>query len=248
MLVQRVTRWKSRATHNRVTPNPNAGAGDRPCESRSCSRRTRADNNRSCTLCRKRKTRCNRGNPCSNCLRSRGGQCVYEQLSPPRPRGRAAQSEDRTSSVPVEPPPDVNKNTSSVIPSRPSMSTVGTATDPPTPASHVSTIEVESLRSRVKQLEEQLTAARISRSSIISSAPSPNVDIRTTTSHIAGTFHQQQEAPLSDHAPIISRSIMHKTRLFGQSHCMNGFAQVGLPHTRARMRRSNFPSFWTSSR
>lgn len=109
------------------------------------------------------------------------------------------------------------------------MSTVGTATDPPTPASHVSTIEVESLRSRVKQLEEQLTAARISRSSITSSAPSPNVDIRTTTSHIAGTFHQQQEAPLSDHAPIISRSIMHKTRLFGQSHCMNGFAQVGLP-------------------
>ncbi|ERT03438.1 uncharacterized protein SPSK_08313 [Sporothrix schenckii 1099-18] len=37
----------------------------------------------SCTLCRRRKIRCNREQPCSNCLRSRKNvACVYEELPP----------------------------------------------------------------------------------------------------------------------------------------------------------------------
>lgn len=40
----------------------------------------------SCDLCRRRKVKCDRGNPCSNCLRS-GATCVSS--TPPRvPRGR----------------------------------------------------------------------------------------------------------------------------------------------------------------
>jgi len=33
---------------------------------------------RSCTLCRRRKIRCNREMPCSNCIRSKNVACVYE--------------------------------------------------------------------------------------------------------------------------------------------------------------------------
>ncbi|CAK7214909.1 hypothetical protein SEUCBS140593_002349 [Sporothrix eucalyptigena] len=53
----------------------------------------------SCTLCRRRKIRCNREQPCSNCLRARKNvACVYEELPPlptaseketaPKPAGR----------------------------------------------------------------------------------------------------------------------------------------------------------------
>ncbi|CAK7210382.1 hypothetical protein SCUCBS95973_000761 [Sporothrix curviconia] len=46
----------------------------------------------SCTLCRKRKIRCNREQPCSNCLRARKNvTCVYEEL-PPLPADDAAVS------------------------------------------------------------------------------------------------------------------------------------------------------------
>lgn len=41
----------------------------------------------SCTLCHKRKIRCNRAKPCSSCLRSRSGAagCVYENAIPNQP-------------------------------------------------------------------------------------------------------------------------------------------------------------------
>lgn len=40
-----------------------------------------------CTLCHKRKIRCNRAKPCSSCLRSRSGAvgCVYENETPNQP-------------------------------------------------------------------------------------------------------------------------------------------------------------------
>lgn len=40
--------------------------------------RTEANTSSSCALCRKRKLRCNRETPCSNCLKSKTGSCVYE--------------------------------------------------------------------------------------------------------------------------------------------------------------------------
>ncbi|KAF2829553.1 hypothetical protein CC86DRAFT_346377, partial [Ophiobolus disseminans] len=45
----------------------------------------------SCILCRKRKIRCNRETPCSNCVRSKNAACVYEADVPTRvtPTGTA---------------------------------------------------------------------------------------------------------------------------------------------------------------
>ena len=45
-----------------------------------------------CSLCARRKVKCNKGEPCSNCLKAKA-QCLYEAPAPPRPRKRAADEE-----------------------------------------------------------------------------------------------------------------------------------------------------------
>lgn len=185
----------------------------------------RANNlHRSCILCRKRKIKCNRAHPCNNCLRSRGGQCVYEPLSPPRHarQTRARASPEQTQSAPIDHPTSVSRNSAQT--QKPVLP-VCASTTPSTPASSLSAAEIESLRYRIRQLEEQLSRGTPKGTS--SNNSSPNVDIRKASSNITGTFYMQQGVP-TDHTPIISRNIMHKTRLFGRSHWMNGVAQVSL--------------------
>ncbi|OAA38462.1 Transcription factor [Beauveria brongniartii RCEF 3172] len=47
--------------------------------------------------------------------------------------------------------------------------------------------------------------------------------IETTTSKLGGVFHVQCENSIGNGGPIIARSMMHKTRMFGQSHwCVTG--------------------------
>ena len=45
-----------------------------------------------CTLCARRKVKCDKGEPCSNCIKSKV-QCVYEAPAPHRPRKRIADEE-----------------------------------------------------------------------------------------------------------------------------------------------------------
>lgn len=42
-----------------------------------------------CSLCARRKVKCDKGDPCSNCLKGKA-QCLYEAPVPPLPRKRAA--------------------------------------------------------------------------------------------------------------------------------------------------------------
>lgn len=42
-----------------------------------------------CSLCARRKVKCDKGDPCSNCLKAQA-HCLYEAPVPPRPRKRAA--------------------------------------------------------------------------------------------------------------------------------------------------------------
>ncbi|KAJ3497748.1 hypothetical protein NLG97_g1670 [Lecanicillium saksenae] len=47
--------------------------------------------------------------------------------------------------------------------------------------------------------------------------------IETTSSQLGGVFHVQCETPIGNKGPVIARSMMHKTRMFGQSHwCVTG--------------------------
>ncbi|WQF90074.1 Putative zn(2)Cys(6) fungal-type DNA-binding domain-containing protein [Colletotrichum destructivum] len=45
-----------------------------------------------CSLCARRKVKCDKAEPCSNCVKSKA-QCVYEVPIQPRPRKRAADEE-----------------------------------------------------------------------------------------------------------------------------------------------------------
>ena len=45
-----------------------------------------------CTLCARRKVKCDKGEPCSNCIKSKA-ECLYEAPTPHRPRKRVADEE-----------------------------------------------------------------------------------------------------------------------------------------------------------
>lgn len=80
----------------------------------------------------------------------------------------------------------------------------------------------------IKHLQEQL--ARASHQHLATPVCTENPDIEIATSSIGGTFHIQGGMHLlgaCDH--FSSRSVMHKTRLFGQSHWCHEAALVSRP-------------------
>ena len=79
-----------------------------------------ANLHRSCTLCRRRKIRCNREQPCSNCLRARKNvACVYEELPlPSAANGGPAQPS-------ITAPPTQSVSTSDLDPPRGNGSLTG---------------------------------------------------------------------------------------------------------------------------
>jgi hypothetical protein len=158
---------------------------------------------------------------------------VYESLSPPplrRPRHAKTSDLDRSEPEDYHAPKaadhcsDTSRDVTVTSDHSNPTSRVFSSTEPSTPASLSSSREVESLRMKIKQLEDQLS--RTNRKSSGLSPPSPSYNISTTTSCITGTFHVQEEVPADGHIPTNSRTIMHKTRVFGQSHWMNGMVLV----------------------
>ncbi|CAG7994891.1 unnamed protein product [Penicillium salamii] len=185
----------------------------------------------SCSLCRQRKIRCNREDPCSNCVRIKNGKCVYQAPQSPRQQrsGRnARQSSQSGSSHPSQPPHESLINFgSSPTETRPTISsgasqTVPNGSTPPTPASQSSAQEVERLRTKIRQLEAQLN--RSERSPLEYSVPTPVSDFETVHSHLAGTFQIQNESHSSNQGQTIRRSFFHKRRFFGQSHWISSMS------------------------
>ena len=87
------------------------------------------------------------------------------------------------------------------------------------------------MRDRIRQLEEQLSRSSLTTdyTPVLSktfNSPKTGDDIETSTSTMGGTFYVRQESRLVGHAHAISRTVLHKTRLFGQSHWVNGLAFV----------------------
>ncbi|KAL4985030.1 hypothetical protein BDW68DRAFT_193266 [Aspergillus falconensis] len=148
----------------------------------------------SCMLCRARKIRCNRERPCSNCLRSRTGACVYESLDP------SSLSSGWQLTAPAE--------------------LLNTATGAPGTPSHASSLAAESssdaettrLKLRIQYLESQLASTTPFAHDV-----QPGCDIEATSSHLSGTFHLHYERD-PEHAEPIARGFSLKTRLLGQSH------------------------------
>jgi hypothetical protein len=85
-------------------------------------------------------------------------------------------------------------------------------------------IELHSMKSRIAELEEQLSLTasfgRVPPSVEASPAPTNSVHI---TSGLSGPIDVLQDSRTFGQAYPISRGISHKNRVFGQSHWMNGF-------------------------
>ena len=238
----------------------------------------------SCSLCRRRKLRCNRENPCSNCARSRNGTCIYEDPSSQLVQKRigldqqnafdsardphrltASKSGTSTSTASIV-TSTASRSTSAASPIRsaasPSASTespiIGldsvtishrshiqttSSSDALTRAGQlpsVSTREVDSIRSQIRQLEERLS--RITQGSARPAVQPLISDTEISTAHIGGTLTAHAERRFSDQDErvlSVTRSLTHKNRLFGQSHWVNGITMVSMCHLLTRLKKSS---------
>lgn len=78
---------------------------------------------------------------------------------------------------------------------------------------------------RIRQLEAQLY--KVSPGSIEKSSAKPDTNIETTETKLSDTFHVHRgDRGVLDQAVLVSRSISHKTRFFGQSHWINSFILI----------------------
>lgn len=106
-------------------------------------------------------------------------------------------------------------------------STIGGSTPIATPSSQASTYEMETLRSRIRLLEGQVSHNTSGPAQSLISAPASNTE--TSSSQLGGTFHIHSQLQ-PDGAIRLPRVISHKTRMFGQSHFVTGLPLVCLPN------------------
>ncbi|KAI0884899.1 putative C6 transcription factor [Annulohypoxylon maeteangense] len=175
----------------------------------------------------RRKLRCSRESPCSNCVKSRSGSCVYENfISHPQQRAELGLGVRHRESQYLAPINSVSSTaTATTVANNTSQSSpkAASSTTGSTSASH-SSQEVESLRSRIKQLEEQLSKINLAPSQ--PPVPLSDSNIEIIDSRISGTFYIHHEDDFTGQPRAISRSVTHKTRVFGQSHWITGFSLV----------------------
>ncbi|KLJ12492.1 hypothetical protein EMPG_12485 [Blastomyces silverae] len=180
----------------------------------------------SCVLCRRRKIRCNRQTPCSNCVRSKNSSCIYGNDLADTPRRNLAPA--LKAQQPNHSAPAIECSgfgSGSMSPGRPVPSIVNSSTTPSTTPSRLSQ-EVDYLKNRVRQLEERLSQVTEKAARSPGSTSTSTINIETTSSSLAGTFSVHNESRPSGETPAINRGVLHKTRLFGQSHWGNGAVQI----------------------
>ncbi|KAF2811945.1 uncharacterized protein BDZ99DRAFT_384297 [Mytilinidion resinicola] len=171
----------------------------------------------SCSVCRKRKIRCNREFPCSNCVRSKNDTCVYDDNPPLRRRLSHGATNFTTLGGPqgamnvCRELPHINANHDA---------SETNSTSASTPASQLSASDIESMKREIRRLEDEVSQLMQS----AAHSPALTSDIETMASSISGTFNIQHEKRLFGQAHVSQRSVMHKSRLFGQSHWINSAA------------------------
>lgn len=187
----------------------------------------------SCNLCRRRKLRCNREQPCSNCLRSRNGTCVYDThtSAPPlrRPVVQHASAPTNTDLHELEKRTHITdrfsrQNSPATVQSPTNASTTTTSTS--------SSLLKESAPTQIADRPSQ--SLRITSKATVRTKPKATQEVPSYTaesievsnSNWAGTFHVQHETRESGKRLALRSSILHKTRLFGQSHWFNGTSSV----------------------
>ncbi|KAL7958912.1 hypothetical protein V8C34DRAFT_281513 [Trichoderma compactum] len=187
----------------------------------------------SCALCRKRKLRCNRQRPCSNCIRSKTETCVYENHHLVEQPLAAGQSPGRSQigvfSLESRPQAqshlDPNPNDALSIPNHGSNVASRNTISPLASGSQ-------------DELTLSLSASDENRPGFFGLVRSegasgplnqsvdevPDSDFLADASHIAGgAVHFHRDNPSDSTNAGLLRSVTHKTRFFGQSHWINIF-------------------------
>lgn len=167
--------------------------------------------------------RCNRETPCSNCVRSKNEACVYESNSTPPPRQHLGLSPKARQPVPSI--SSYSTSRASTVSSYPSSSHVATSASESDLASQPSAQDAESLKSQIRQLEEQLSAVTPPSIQSPASTANPN-NIDAITSSMGGTFYVHHEVHACGKPQATPCGVSRKTRLFGKSHWMNGVSLV----------------------
>ncbi|KAF2656356.1 hypothetical protein K491DRAFT_704075 [Lophiostoma macrostomum CBS 122681] len=169
-----------------------------------------------------RKVRCNRDTPCSNCVRAKAS-CVYENFSY---QSRDPGSADFDSLNTLSHQGQSILNPGHPVTIRPAATIPDILTTSSSPSNHASPAELVSMRKRIQQLEDQLSRAslRTHHTHLPSLDLRPDSKIESSTSTMGGTFYVRQESRMVGRSQAISRTVLHKTRLFGQSHWVNGLA------------------------
>ncbi|KAG8673308.1 hypothetical protein FPOAC2_06750 [Fusarium poae] len=152
-----------------------------------------------CEQCRRRKIRCNRNLPCSNCFKSNISPCTYAPTHVPASRSKKGVV-DSSSHVPGRSAPVVDSNRRQ-SPSDSSAKIHSSSIPSSTIGSNSESSTVDALAARVKELEQKLAE------SFHITQPGEDVLIQRD---------DQEEEP----APM--KGTVSKTRFFGQSHWMNG--------------------------
>ncbi|KAK2612618.1 hypothetical protein QQS21_001390 [Conoideocrella luteorostrata] len=191
----------------------------------------------SCNLCRRRKIRCNRENPCSNCLRARSETCEYgssKQQPVPTSRQNTARNRGNVRSIVAKDAEHVGTDAmtaadhstapcSSKAPSSVSLDP-SSVTTPRSQQSGADT-ELARMKLQIRQLQEQLHI------SSIKAVPSPrsgaNANIESENSRLGGTFHINFGGDLQGQSGLVVNNLIHKNRLLGRSHwAVNGILLV----------------------
>ena len=222
---------------------------DRPCSSSELTHQTTQHS--SCVLCRRRKIRCNRETPCSNCTKSKNATCVYRdpprapRPPPPSERRQGAFGDtSQTADVGLV----VAGGAGPLTPSSGIQSTTPTAPShhhPSRPASTApaNSIAESTLDTRSPGHHVPPGRSRTAPEHAVSSAPSTantpvstftrNSRVETKTLHLSGDFYFHTEHKLACQPQAVTRSVSHKTRMFGQSHWVNSIGLVTKPLCRS---------------
>lgn len=181
--------------------------------------------NRSCTLCRKRKVRCDRESPCSACVRTGCTPCIYESHSSVPSRHHRGRNDLRPmpntlSSVPTNGQPARINQTLRVSSYSPTSDSLGAPYSTSQSSHHKLNVGISSPRPDGEQVKNTRRPAQ--------------GFVLTETSRIkisAADISAKSTAPQknnSDDVLDVTNHILYKTRLFGRSHWMNGATQVSV--------------------
>lgn len=189
-----------------------------------------------CVACRRSKVRCDRNMPCGACVRSKHRTCVFE------PAPTKANARNPPVAAGLGPGPSGEVGAESRFPISPAASSQAPSVIDTSTASYdkhgapghglevvkrgdestshhagsqaVGAHDVDSLLMRVKELERQLETARVPTQSNAQFEVPKVPDINEARVTTYPTY-------LTDDIHTMNKSVMSKTRYFGQSHWMN---------------------------